>query len=951
MERLLDDGMKKCHGPALWAYNNAVFTDDDFANILKLGGATKEEETTKIGRFGLGFNAVYNLTDVPSFISRNYIAMFDPHTTHLGRAIRHTQKPGLKLDIQKNRRKLNRLSNQFKPFDGVFDCHLTTLQKKDYVYDGTLFRFPLRTQPQADMGSISKVCYNREKMIELFSKLLESSESLLLFTQNILKVSVYHLEADAADGSSAKLLFGINRKAEQILRAIDVIPTLSEVASKASDEDKKLLMETNILTAVSEEKRRSQDVTTPGQSICSVLIQKITVNIRPEAMSLVKCDSQESSCFWITSSCMGTRESFRNSLRDKSLLPIGGVAVPLQIDREHRISPVRKLSGKVYCFLPLAIETNLQVHINGYFAVTSSRRYLCEKNSEDLEDSRGEWNDSLSEDPICTAYVNLLVELTGLYEPSKYDAAALVPCEIPKGDVPLRLRMSLLRNLVIGDAKVFTDGDKYASFSDIRFLSPTLRSSDIGNAALEILTEFSSFVVVDMPQRLLDALLVTGYDDEINSRMYDLSRFFEEIFMPNLTKLDVFKRNFLIFTTIIRTHEIDELVRTYACIPVEPTGELRKPSELVSPSGELAELFSEEDLRFPQLKLQNSVRKKVVHVLESLGMKVRDIPWEDVPERAQSIAKLDGKSARKRCKALIDYMERKLKDGTDMCSIHTQQLLINTPFLPIMTKPKSCPVPWKADGKVESLVAPRHAYLADKKKSLCFVECLVENAIISRHQNTKVVAFLGFKERGISTEQLTSQLFQIKKSEEKKWADRYEYIRDTYKELQTICILNDASRSIVRKAFMERDLLYIENKFRPFNRCSLSEDLPKECHQYLFAPSHGDLTFHQLYSAIGVKKCFDWADYANVLREIKEQNGENPLEKSDIQTAVALLRCICREIKQGEVKDSSMIDDLFIPDDTGILQKCSEMCYNNCQVVEIYRRDEVNPRRNSPQLS
>ena len=149
MERLLDDGMKQCHGPALWAYNNAVFTDDDFVNILKLGGATKEEETTKIGRFGLGFNAVYNLTDVPSFISRNYIAIFDPHTTHLGRAIRHTQNPGLKLDIQKNRRKLSRLSNQFKPFDGVFDCHLTTQQKKDYVYDGTLFRFPLRTPVQA----------------------------------------------------------------------------------------------------------------------------------------------------------------------------------------------------------------------------------------------------------------------------------------------------------------------------------------------------------------------------------------------------------------------------------------------------------------------------------------------------------------------------------------------------------------------------------------------------------------------------------------------------------------------------------------------------------------------------------------------------------------------------------------------------------------------------------
>ena len=332
MDCLLDDGMKKCHGPALWAYNNAVFTNDDFANILKLGGATKEAETTKIGRFGLGFNAVYNLTDVPSFISRNYIAMFDPHTTHLGRAIRHTQKPGIKLDIQKNRRKLKRLSNQFKPFDGIFDCHLTTQEKNDYTYDGTLFRFPLRTPLQAETGSISKLCYNREKMIELIVKLLMSSESLLLFTQNILKISVYHLNADALDGSSADLLFGINRDVERKLRPLTVTPALSEVAS---DEEKKLLKETNILTAASEEKRRSQYLKKPSRSIYSVLIQKITVDITPEAVSVMKCHGQNCSCSWVTSSCMGTKESFIKSLDENSLLPVGGVAVPVQIDRDN----------------------------------------------------------------------------------------------------------------------------------------------------------------------------------------------------------------------------------------------------------------------------------------------------------------------------------------------------------------------------------------------------------------------------------------------------------------------------------------------------------------------------------------------------------------------------------------------------------------------------------------
>jgi len=61
---LLDDGMKECQGAALWVYNDAVFTDADFDNITKLGAATKQSRADQIGRFGLGFNAVYNLTEV-----------------------------------------------------------------------------------------------------------------------------------------------------------------------------------------------------------------------------------------------------------------------------------------------------------------------------------------------------------------------------------------------------------------------------------------------------------------------------------------------------------------------------------------------------------------------------------------------------------------------------------------------------------------------------------------------------------------------------------------------------------------------------------------------------------------------------------------------------------------------------------------------------------------------
>lgn len=51
------------------------------------------------GRFGLGFNAVYHLTDVPSFVSGDYIVMFDPHAKYLP-GITPAQ-PGLKIAFQR----------------------------------------------------------------------------------------------------------------------------------------------------------------------------------------------------------------------------------------------------------------------------------------------------------------------------------------------------------------------------------------------------------------------------------------------------------------------------------------------------------------------------------------------------------------------------------------------------------------------------------------------------------------------------------------------------------------------------------------------------------------------------------------------------------------------------------------------------------------------------------
>src|SRR5579883_3515454 len=58
-----DPRMRRLLGPALLVQNDAAFTDSDFESIKKIGLSGKLQDAAKTGRFGIGFNAVYHVTD------------------------------------------------------------------------------------------------------------------------------------------------------------------------------------------------------------------------------------------------------------------------------------------------------------------------------------------------------------------------------------------------------------------------------------------------------------------------------------------------------------------------------------------------------------------------------------------------------------------------------------------------------------------------------------------------------------------------------------------------------------------------------------------------------------------------------------------------------------------------------------------------------------------------
>ena len=70
-------------GPALYAYNNARFTREDWRGIRLVCDSIKVEDPMKVGRFGLGFKSVFHMTgmsstiDLSNFVFMNVLNKFD----------------------------------------------------------------------------------------------------------------------------------------------------------------------------------------------------------------------------------------------------------------------------------------------------------------------------------------------------------------------------------------------------------------------------------------------------------------------------------------------------------------------------------------------------------------------------------------------------------------------------------------------------------------------------------------------------------------------------------------------------------------------------------------------------------------------------------------------------------------------------------------------------------
>ncbi|KAK3583508.1 hypothetical protein CHS0354_026094 [Potamilus streckersoni] len=366
------DGIAPLQGPALCVYNNSSFTKEDIEGIQNLGLGSKRSDPSKVGQYGIGFNSVYHLTDIPSFISKGpqcqnggALVIFDPLCKYVPYATK--ERPGRMFNLD--------YIESYHP--NILLGYNTDLLKSD---NATMFRFPLRT---AKMAEVSEISVKEMTTLEI-NKLLEDFRKeiyeCLLFLKHITRVNISNISTG-------------------------ILKTEYTVEVHLSKED--------------EAKRQSF-----GGYIREFSgLKNLCVNKEPQqidyTLSLKDNEGNTDSYYVVQRIGFGSTDNHVLEILEDAFnkghlyyLPAGGVAMSLEALKEVKITHNSTSSNfnhsstsKAFCFLPLEIETGMPLHINGHFILDQgSRRHLW----NEKQGFRRSFNEAILENVVAPAYVKAL---------------------------------------------------------------------------------------------------------------------------------------------------------------------------------------------------------------------------------------------------------------------------------------------------------------------------------------------------------------------------------------------------------------------------------------------------------------------------------------------------------------------------------------------------------------
>ncbi|KAK9969888.1 hypothetical protein ABG768_028029 [Culter alburnus] len=891
-ETLFDPGMSLCNGPCLWIFNNERFSEEDWRNIVKVGSASKENKVEMIGKFGLGFNAVYHVSDIPSILSGKTLLILDPNVTHLEKHILSNGNPGIKLDPFQERL-YKRFPGQFKSYQGIFDCDLS-VQNSKKAYDGTLIKLPFRTLEEAKKSEISSKVYDEERIRSFKNHLTDNSQTHLLFLKSITSMSLQIVPENASTPPWN-----------------DQIQTLLKISREVMNS-----------FAVSNDThlQEIENVFINGDIECHNIID---VN-KAHVVKIVQEHSEKSlTQYWLLYSCFGARESLqmfqrRNEQEHAFSFPIGGIAVPLHREaKTNTWSPDENLFGQAFCFLPLSIETGLPVHVNGNFAVTSNRKSLWEKGV------KSEWNKALLKDAVTSAYITILLELKKMAQNGhiqNYSFHTFWPNTetVSKAFLPMveSFYSAVVQNVNGKSLELFSNGQNWCSMDKVRFLNQKIEENQvIRDIAMKVFLSLGASYssVVSLPSWVRQGFIDCGFKTEINQRTINWPEFYNMVF-KNLSAVNTHSRNTLVLNAIdLNDPAVDDLLKSYPCIPTQSCKKLQFIKRLVNPSGKMACLYELKEGRFLEGTANDFLSPKRIQRLSDLGMLSDRLPLEDIIERAGKISSVWQQDKSKCHKRLQCLMESMKDSSEDVNSLHWQTLS-QIPFLPAV-------VPLlQQNKKATFLKKPSEIYSDSCYNLVSMTEFTVDHSNVQIHKYDPVLQKLRVR----TNPPVETVLHQLLKAHQH--CNAFEktallsIAQSCYEYLNNYLLEQKDPNPIIGHA-KSFPFIFIEDHFVNVRSAARNEEFEEKPYLYVLPVIFSK--FERLWDCLGVNKQFTKEQFVAALEEMKTSYGSQPLSMSDLHKCVTILMNGLYKIRDEKPTNC------LIPDKRGVLTSSKELRFND----------------------
>ncbi|EXX51199.1 hypothetical protein RirG_263920 [Rhizophagus irregularis DAOM 197198w] len=438
-ETLFSEEMKDWQGPAIWIYNDAEFSAKDFQALIKLGIGGKSYDDTKIGKFGIGFNCAFHVTDLPSLVSGRYIAFLDPNARYLPAQGYPPRRPrGTRIDfIDKEFKKS--FPGQCYPYEALGCSFLEE-------FKGTLFRLPLRTLNLTGKSEITNKIFETIEMLRIFNSVEGNKE--MLFLRNIESCGLYHLK----------------EKIPQLIWKAQINLSDAHRDIRRSVTDKMQIYQLGVELDFDIDREKKKKVSqiwflcTGGQE-----------KIKPEFRDL------------------------KTFAKDKRLKSRGGVASLLAQSDEKSLDKLKaesypdppELRGEMFSYLSLSMISNLTVHLNCNFSLSTARSSILQSDSDFLQADcvDAKWNRYILYEVLPELHINLLEKIVKLEEARyKKNKSNFVPhltnnfWPIGKNltmDLYKDYGLNVIKKLTLDKYKIFwteANSGKFISLSEARII-------------------------------------------------------------------------------------------------------------------------------------------------------------------------------------------------------------------------------------------------------------------------------------------------------------------------------------------------------------------------------------------------------------------------------------------------------------------------------------------------